>query len=74
MNAEIKEKDKSARDLEARAADIDAVAFDLKAVNPNAVVKVDSRTPQEIVANIKVQGAVITDALTRLGTLLTETD
>ena len=43
--AQIREKEKAARDLETQAAAIDAAVFDLKAVNPNAVTKVDERTP-----------------------------
>jgi len=35
LEAEIRAKEKSARDFEAKAADIDAAVFDLKAVNPN---------------------------------------
>lgn len=72
LETEIKEKDKSARELEARAAGIDAAVFDLKAVNPNAVAKVDNRTPQEIIENIEAQGRIISDALARLSMLLSE--
>ena len=74
LNAEIKEKDKAARELETRADNIDAAVFDLKAVNPNAVVKVDTRTPQEIIANIEAQGTIVSDALARLNVLLAEAD
>lgn len=66
----IQEKEKSARDLETQAADIDAAAFDLKAVNPTAVVDVDTRTPQMIIENIDAQGRIIADALARLSTLI----
>jgi type I restriction enzyme M protein len=34
LEAQIREKDKAARDLESQAAAIDASVFDLKAVNP----------------------------------------
>ncbi|MFP5410242.1 MAG: restriction endonuclease subunit M, partial [Gammaproteobacteria bacterium] len=68
--AQIGEKEKSARELEAKAAAIDAAVFDLKAVNPNAVTKVDDRTPQLIIQNIEVQGRIVADALARLSALL----
>ena len=68
--AQIGEKEKSARELEAKAAAIDAAVFDLKAVNPNAVAKVDNRTPQLIIQNIEVQGRIVADALARLSALL----
>ena len=71
MNVKILEKDKAARDLETKAADIDAAVFDLKAVNPTAVVDVDTRTPEQIIANIEVQGRIVADALARLSKLMT---
>ena len=70
LNAEIKAKDKAARDLESRVADIDAAVFDLKAVNPNTVAKVDTRTPQAIISNIEAQGRIVADAMSRLSGLL----
>lgn len=69
-HAQIREKDKAARDLEAQAAAIDAAVFDLKAVNPNAVTTVDDRTPAEIIASIDAQGQIVAQALARLGALL----
>jgi len=74
MEARIKAQDKAARDLEAKAAAIDAAVFDLKAVNPNAVTKTDSRTPQEIIANIEAQGRIVAEALGRLSQLMAEGD
>jgi len=44
--------------------------FDLKAVNPNAVTKVDDRTPQQIIGNIEQQGRIVSEALGRLAKLL----
>lgn len=63
--------DREARDLEGHAASIDAAVFDLKAVNPNAVAKIDNRTPAEIIQNIADQGRIVSDALARLSALLT---
>jgi len=70
LDTQIKEKNKAARDLEAKAADIDAAVFDLKAVNPTAVVDLDTRTPQQIIQNIETQGCIIAEALAKLDTLL----
>ena len=58
------------RDLDAEVATIDAAAFDLKAVNPNAVAVVDERTPQEIVETITAQARIVADALSNLSRLL----
>ncbi len=70
VSAEIKEKENAARELENKASDIDAAVFDLKAVNPNVVVKVDTRTPGQIIENIKVQSDIINEALSSLESLL----
>ena len=70
VEEQIREKEKAARDLETKAADIDAAVFDLKAVNPNAVAKVDERTPQEIIGSIERQGRIVSEALARLAKLL----
>ncbi len=67
---QIREKDKAARDLEAQAAAIDAAVFDLKAVNPNAVTKLDERTPAQIIQNIQEQGRIVAEALARLNALI----
>lgn len=72
LATEIAEKEKSARELEAQVASIDAAVFDLKAVNPNAVVKVDTRTPEEIITSIAEQGKIISKALAHLRALLGE--
>lgn len=70
QDAKIREKDKAARDLEAQAAAIDAAVFDLKAVNPNAVANIDTRTPAEIILSIEKQSKVVSDALSRLRQLM----
>ena len=67
---QIREKEMAARELETRAANIDAAVFDLKEVNPNAVTRVDERTPQEIIGSIEQQGRIVSAALARLATLL----
>ncbi len=74
LNAKILQKDKAARELEAKAADIDAVVFDLKAVNPTAVVDVDTRSPHQIICDIEAYGHVVSDALARLSALMAAID
>jgi type I restriction enzyme M protein len=74
LESAIRERDKAARDLETKAADIDAAVFDFKAVNPNAVAKVDERSPQEIIESIEKQGHIVSGALTRLRALLAKGD
>lgn len=71
LDAQTREKDKAARDLESQAAAIDAAVFDLKAVNPNAVTMVDQRRPDEIIVNIEEQGRIVAQALGRLRALMT---
>lgn len=70
VDAQIREKDKAARDLEAQAETIDAAVFDLKAVNPNTVTVVDQRTPAQIIQSIQHQGRIVAEALERLNALL----
>ena len=70
LDTQIREKDKSIRDLQSKAATIDAAVYDLKAVNPNAVAVVDVRSPEEIIANIVAQGSIVTAALSRLQGLM----
>ena len=70
LTTRILEKEKSARDLETQASDSDAAVFDLKAVNPTAVIDVDTRTPQQIIENIEAQGRIVANALVRLNSLM----
>lgn len=70
VTSRIQEQEKAARELETRAADIDAAVFDLKAVNPTTVVEVDTRTPQQIIENIETQGRIGADELARLNALM----
>jgi len=74
LESTIREKEKIVRELETKASDIDAAVFDLKAVNPNVIAKVDARTPQEIIMNIETQGLIVSNALTKLSSLLAEPD
>jgi type I restriction enzyme M protein len=69
----LRDKEKALRELEMQVAAIDAVVFDLKAVNPNAVTQVDERSPAQIIENIEQQGRLVAKALTRLNALMTHT-
>ena len=53
-----------------RATRSRARSFDLKAVNPNAKRDVDTRTPQEILAEIEARHAEVGAAIQELRTLL----
>ncbi len=66
----IAEKEKTARELEAQAAAIDATVFDFKAVNPNTVAKFDARSPAEIIQSIERNGVIVSQALSRLSALI----
>jgi len=70
----IKTLEKSAREIQAKAGAIDAAVYDLKAVNPNAVIKVDTRMPSEIIGSIEEQGRIVSEALAKLKTLLVESN
>lgn len=66
----IKETEKAARDAQSKADEIDAAVFDLKAVNPNVVTRLDLRSPDEIIENIEAQGMIVANALSTLKLLL----
>jgi len=70
LETEIKEQEKLAREAQAKADAIGATVFDLKAVNPNAVVKLDTRTPGEVIASIETQSQIVAKSLKTLRGLL----
>jgi len=70
LEAELLEREKAAREAQAAADAIDMAVFDLKAVNPNAVVKIDTRTSAEVIQSIEDHGKVVANALEALRTLL----
>ena len=51
-------------------SEIETRNYDLKAVNPNHVMKVDTRTPEELIATIEAKGKEIDNALVDLKKLL----
>jgi type I restriction enzyme M protein len=50
--------------------EIEALGYDLKAVNPNAVIDEDTRTPGELIAEIEAKGREVDEALQLLKALL----
>ncbi len=70
LEARIREEEKASRDAQSKVDAIDAAVFDLKAVNPNAVVKLDERTPEEVIRSIEGQGKIVADALSVLRQLI----
>jgi type I restriction enzyme M protein len=67
---QIKSQEKRGRESQAKADAIGAAVFDLKAVNPNAVVKVDTRTPQEVIQSIQHQASIVAQSLQTLEQLI----
>ena len=70
LDTQIREQEKLARESQSKADSIGATVFDLKAVNPNAVVKLDTRTPAEVIESIETQSQIVTKSLKTLRTLL----
>lgn len=70
----ISNKEKEIRDQEAIVSDIDAKVFDLKAVNPNAVVKIDTRTTLDVIENIEKQSKIVEDAMRNLKLMLKQSN
>ncbi|MFH2067561.1 MAG: N-6 DNA methylase [Pseudomonadota bacterium] len=74
LNDTIKTLEKTARETQSKADAIDAAVYDLKAVNPNAITKIDTRTPAQIIESIEAQGNIVSAALAKLKTLLAESN
>ena len=68
----IKTKEKLIRETQAKATDIDAGVYDLKAVNPNVKAIADIPSVREIIDNINIQGQIVAVAMDNLRGLLTE--
>jgi type I restriction enzyme M protein len=64
--AKIKELSREARDLAAKAKEIEDAVYDLKAVNPHKKADVDDRTPEELMDIIEAKGREIVEALATL--------
>jgi type I restriction enzyme M protein len=70
LETQIKGQEKAARDSQSKADAIGATVFDLKAVNPNVIVKLDTRTPTEIIQSIENQSQIVAQSLETLRQLL----
>ena len=57
---------REARELTAKAGEIEDAVYDLKAVNPNKKPEVDDRTPEDLLALIESKGREIAEALAAL--------
>lgn len=68
--AKLPGREDSERSWTVERSAIEAKNYDLKAVNPNRKVEVDTRTPLEIVGEIEKRGAEVADAMARLRSLL----
>ncbi len=66
LQAESKQLLKDARAEAAKAQTIEDAVYDLKAVNPNRVAVVDTRTPSELLTEIEAKGVEIAAALREL--------
>lgn len=59
----VKKLNREARDLAAKAKEIEDAVYDLKAVNPNKKADVDERTPEELMDIIEAKGREVAEAL-----------
>lgn len=62
--------EKEIRDIHSKAQSVEDAAFDLKAVNPNASVEEDTRTPRELMEFVEMKNHEVQDILTRLKVML----
>ena len=70
IEAKIKLQEKAARDAQSKADAIGATVFDLKAVNRNVVLRMDTRSPAEVIQSIEDQGRIVAKSLETLRGLL----
>lgn len=64
--ANVKELTREARELAARAKEIEDAVYDLKAVNPHKKPVVDTRTPEELIDIIDAKSREVVEALAAL--------
>jgi type I restriction enzyme M protein len=62
----FKELTREARDLAAKAKEIEDAVYDIKAVNPNKKQIVDNRTPEDLMDIIEAKGREVAEALDAL--------
>lgn len=66
VEAKAKELMRESRELAATAQEIGNAVYDLKAVNPNKRIVVDTRTPEEIIELIESKGREVAEHLSTL--------
>ena len=66
LNEQTVKLGREARDLRNKARAIEDAVYDLKAVNPNAVVEEDTRTPEELLEIIEMKRLEVAEALANL--------
>jgi len=64
--SKFKELAREARELTAKAKEIEDAVYDIKAVNPHKKPAVDTRTPEELMDVIEAKGREIVEALALL--------
>jgi len=64
--AKAAELTREARDLAAKAKEIEDAVYDLKAVNPHRKPNVDERTPEELIGIIEAKSREVAQALAEL--------
>ena len=69
--AKVKELTREARELAAKAKEIEDAVYDLKAVNPHRKPEVDERTPEQLMAIIEAKGREVAEALAALRSIRT---
>jgi len=72
--AKVKELTREARDLAAKAKEIEDAVYDLKAVNPHKKQNVDTRTPEDLMNIIEAKGREIAEALSALRSAQVQND
>lgn len=70
LEEKINTFEKAIKEEEAIVSDIDAKVFDLKAVNPNTITKIDTRTTLEVIESIEANTRIVMEAMTNLKMLL----
>lgn len=65
-NDRLKELNRETKELNGKIKQIQDSVYDLKAVNPNRKVEIDTRTPAELIYTIEAQGKKIAEALAKL--------
>ena len=69
LKEQIKEHERTIREIESKADAIESAAFDLKAVNPNAKSNEDARSPADLLAFIADRSRRVSEIIERLSAI-----